>query len=341
MEVTSLSYEDVLLLPSKVSDVTSPSDVDLSTTICGGIKLEVPIIAAPMTALNDASFFTELRELGGIGCVHRFQPLDEQLAIAGKPGVSIISVPMSTDSWESFQHERLLKAAEAGHRLFLVDVANGYNRALHSSIQTMRARLQTEGVNNSIFISGNVCEDVGYLSLYLAGCQGVRVGIGTGSACTTRAMTGVGAPILGSIRDAYLVPQQMDVPKPTIIADGGIIEAADIAKAIAFGADAVMIGRLFAERNWDGKEETTRRYSGSASFEVQQLSGKVGRVEGASFDVPVKGTLAEFMAELKDGIRSACGYLNAPTVKDLVNCRYRVVSAANREGYVRMRGRVQ
>jgi len=220
MDYSSLSYEDVLLLPSTVSDVTSPSEADLSTTICQAIKLDVPIIAAPMTALNDSSFFTELRELGGIGCVHRFQPLDEQLTIAGKPGAAIISVPMSNDNWESYQHERLLKAAEAGHRWFLIDVANGYNRALISAVMTMRKRLEGEGVTNAIFISGNVCESLGYLSLYLAGCQGVRCGIGTGSACTTRAMTAVGAPILGSLKDAESVPQQGEVPKASIIADG-------------------------------------------------------------------------------------------------------------------------
>jgi IMP dehydrogenase len=324
-----LSYRDVLLVPTKPSSVKSRRDVDTSVTLRMGLdfpKLDIPLVSAPMPSINRPEFFRELRELGGIGCVHRFQPVSHQLDQAGEPGSTIISIGL--DDFNRYE-----AAYKTGHRAFLVDIANGY----HPDLEELARRL-TEDFSD--FILGNYCDGTGYQIAVDMGAGAVRVGVGTGHACTTRDVTGVGMPIVDAIETSYSIKTELERcdegPASSIIADGGVRKPADLAKALWFGADAIMIGKMFAETVESSGEVGQKVYRGAASFEVQSENGQDAEaimVEGVSMPIVADTTLERVVKSFRDGLRSAMSYLGAHTLEEFRDTGDYCVDRSHSEGF--------
>lgn len=237
---------------------------------------------------------------------------------------------------------RVKKLIEAEVDLVVVDTAHGH----HVDVLNQVARLREEHPD-LVIVAGNVATGEGTRDLIEAGASIVKVGIGPGSICTTRVVAGIGVPQITAIYDCATVARKYGVP---IIADGGIRYSGDIVKALAAGADAVMLGGLFA-----GTEESpgeTEIYQGRR-FKVYRGMGSIGAMKKGSSDryfqesvqklvpegiegrVPYKGPLADVVYQLVGGIRSGMGYCGTPTLKDLKeNSRFvRITNASLRESH--------
>jgi IMP dehydrogenase len=167
-------------------------------------------------------------------------------------------------------------------------------------------------------MAGNVATREGYIALIDAGADSVRVGIGGGSACTTRIVTGHGVPTLGSIIECKSLPYKQDVNG--VIADGGIRNSGDMIKCFAAGANAVMIGGMFA-----GYDESPvvlqngkRVFRGMASKEAQvSWRGNVSVGEGAAMQIEDKGSIVSLLEDIKSGIKSGCSYSGVDKLSNL------------------------
>jgi len=241
--------------------------------------------------------------------------------------------------------ERAVEMAKAKADVLAIDTAHGHSQRVMEAIKAIRQRLPEMQV-----VAGNVATFEGARDLISLGIDGLKVGIGPGSICTTRVVTGAGVPQLTAIMEASRAARGTGVP---VIADGGIKYSGDITKAIAAGASCVMIGSLFA-----GTEESpgeTILYQGR-TFKSYRGMGSTGAMEGGSADryaqetaergksvpegvegrVPYKGTLGALTDQLVGGLKSGMGYVGAGTLKELMERSkfLRVTAAGLRESHV-------
>ncbi|MEM8559306.1 MAG: IMP dehydrogenase [Bacteroidota bacterium] len=224
-------------------------------------------------------------------------------------------------------HDRIAALAEAGADFVVVDTAHGHSEGVLDMVRSVK-----NAFGDLEVVAGNVATEAGAEALILAGADGVKVGIGPGSICTTRVVAGVGVPQLTAVMNAAKACRKYDVP---LIADGGIKQTGDIPKAIAAGADAVMIGGLFA-----GVEESPgetilyegrryKHYRGMGSLGAMEAGSKDRYFQDAEDDlkklvpegiegrVPYKGRLDEVVYQMVGGLRAAMGYCGAPTIAAL------------------------
>ena len=209
--------------------------------------------------------------------------------------------------------ERAHELVWAGANIILIDVAHGYHKFVVDAIRTMKNALPS----HVDVVAGNVATGNAALRLLDAGADAIRVGIGGGSLCTTRIKTGFGVPNVTSLQDCA---HTVSVP---IIACGGIRNSGDIAKALAVGANSVILGSLIA-----GTKEAPgpmiekanglyKRYRGAASLETKSIHGQATRnVEGESTIVPFKGKVKFVVDGLLDGLRSALSYAGANNLRE-------------------------
>lgn len=235
-------------------------------------------------------------------------------------------------------YERVAALIKANADVIVVDTAHGHSNNVIETVRRLRKQHDIE------IIAGNVATAEGTKGLIDAGADAVKVGLGPGSICTTRVISGVGVPQITAILEAASAAQGTDVP---IIADGGIRRSGDVAKAIAAGAHSVMIGSLFAgleespgqSVTWKGRR--FKEYRGMGSLGAM-ISGSADRYrqedqprsdklvpEGIEGRVPYRGPLSEFVHQLTGGLRSGMGYCGAKSLDDLRrNGRFYRVSAA-------------
>lgn len=308
-----LSFDDVLLIP-QFSGVKSRKDVDLSQKIMG-TKLSIPIISSNMDTITGSHMASAMYTYGGIGALHRFMSIEDNVKeyISG-PSRTIVSIGLGKSELE--RAEALFKVGAVN---FLIDVAHGASMEVVK--QTLALRDIIGYINNITvgnFATSRSIKDF----VYHLGSNAVdnwKVGIGGGSACLTRVVTGCGLPTFASVVDCA----STGLP---IIADGGCKNSGDIAKALAAGASAVMLGGMLAGTDetpgdmiYDNTVPQGKKYRGSASTESYESQGKIAShrsYEGDSFIVPYKGPVKNVIEQISGGLRSALSYVGASNLTE-------------------------
>ena len=348
MQNTALTYDDIQLVPA-YSSIKSRQNIKLHTLLSERYGLLNPIVASPMDTVCEFEMAYKMAELGGVGCIHRFMSIQEQRDIVerlyhaiygdGFGGNIAENWGVMYDDWhaeiklvpimaaigvqeEDKERARALEAA--GANVLLIDVAHGHHQNVLDMIHWCKENLP-EHVD---IIAGNIATAEAAEHLQSYGANGLRVGIGGGSLCTTRIKTGFGVPNVTSLEEIVKVS---NVP---IMADGGIRTSGDISKALAIGASNVMLGSLLA-----GTDESPgqilekpnglyKRYRGSASLETKTAHGQAARnVEGESTVIPYKGGVKFIINGLLDGVKSALSYAGADTIDTFIP-QYVVVTNA-------------
>lgn len=332
----ALTYDDILLVP-KFSNILSRKDISLATLVSRRYGLLIPLVASPMDTVCEEEMAFKMFSLGGVGCIHRFMTADEQanqiknlnFRIYGEGfGGPYENWGIMFDDWHSeikqipimaaigVQEEDKLRAeklVEAGANVLIIDVAHGHHQNVINMIKWCKQNLP-EHVD---IIAGNIATSEAAEDLQNAGADGLRVGLGNGSLCTTRIKTGFGIPSITSLEEI------LNVSKVPVMADGGIRTSGDISKALAIGANTVMLGSLLAGTDEaPGKIIETsngliKRYRGSASLETKITHNKEERnIEGESTTIPYKGGVKFVINGLIDGIKSALSYGGANNLNE-------------------------
>jgi IMP dehydrogenase len=276
-------------------------------------------------------------KLGGVGCIHRFNSIEEQSNIVKELyhriysedwGGQFESWGVMVDDWHSeiphipimasigvseSDKDRAKSLVDNGCNIIVIDVAHGH----HKNVEKMLMWCKNNLDDKVDIIAGNIATKEAAQELESWGADGLRVGIGGGSLCTTRVKTGFGVPNVSCIEDIT------SVAKTPVMADGGIRSSGDISKALAIGASSVMLGSLIA-----GTDEAPgqivetpkglyKRYRGSASLETKVTHGQQTRnVEGESTTIPYKGGVKFIVNGLIDGVKSALSYGGAKSLED-------------------------
>lgn len=295
-----LSYDDVLLVPKR-SPVESRRYVDTSTSI-GGISLDVPVISAPMKSVTELGMVLSMSYSGGCGIIHRFQPIKDQIEQVQKVDGPVGLAVGLDDTIDNF-------LTNTRPDFICLDVA-------HAHLEHAIGRVEELSEFDIPLMAGTVSTYEAAVDLSEAGADILRVGVGPGSACTTRERAGVGVPQITAIQETAGV-EDVD-----IVADGGITNPGDIVKALMAGADAVIIGGLLASCEESAAERIEvdgveyKKYVGMASEEVQEELGKDEiYVEGESYLTEVYGSVEHRMTEFKKGIQSGLSYCGGYTIE--------------------------
>jgi len=322
----NICFDDILLVPKK-SKIQSRSSVDISSKI-GNPKnpnawlfLNNPFIISPMESISSNKMIKEITDFGGIGFIHRFQnnkdrikQLNEVMQLCRNNHL----VGFAINNKDIEDKTIIEEALGLGVKIILIDTAFGHTQVAVEYIKKLR--LLTS--NDIHLMTGCISSYEAYKDLMEAGADSVRVGIGTGSACTTRTVTGFGVPVLSSIMDIYENIKNDEISG--IVCDGGIVNNGDIAKAIAAGASAVSMGYKFAgHEECDGKTDNGFLFRGMASASIQMdpvrgtpppanifyIEGVEGYIENRGY---VSNTINQMINNLKSSLSySGCDNLNS------------------------------
>ena len=312
------SYDDVLLVP-KYSDIGSRSEVDITADLDKVITLDMPIIGAPMDTVVGTEMATALCQMGTFGVLHRYCTIGEQSAMVEEVVANSLGEhPIAAAIGATGDYlERAEELFGAGAEILCVDVAHGHHSIVKRAIGILRGKFGSD----VHLMAGNVATAEAFEDLSNWGADSIRVGVGGGAACSTRTRTGHGLPVLDSI----IRCAESDA-SALLIADGGIRNSGDIVKAIAAGADLVMVGSLLAGTDESpGVVITDERsgnkakvYRGMASGDAQNSwRNRVSVVEGVSTTVPYKGSVTDVVENLLGGLRSGLSYSGCRNLNEL------------------------
>lgn len=342
MTSPALTYDDIQLVPG-FSSVSSRQKIKLETKLSRNHNLLMPLVASPMDTVCEEEMAYKMFLMGGVGCIHRFMSIEDQCKQievlrykiygegfggpfenwgedygSGKKAIPIMAAIGVGEEGMS----RADALVQSGVNVLLIDVAHGHHQNVIDMISYCKEKHSKVDV-----IAGNIATAEAAEDLQNAGADGLRVGIGGGSLCTTRIKTGFGIPNVTCIEEISRVA------KVPVMADGGIRSSGDIAKALGVGAHCVMIGSLIAGTDEaPGKIIETRsglskRYRGSASLETKSAHGQEQRnVEGESTTIPYKGGVKFVINGLLDGVRSALSYAGS---EDLDNFHPKYIQVTN------------
>ena len=312
----ALCFDDILLVPQH-SSVKSRHDVRLTMSIGYGkreIDLFTPIIASPMDTVCDVEMCKAMSDRGGLGILHRYMSYQDQLTKSQDLIEEKYNFGVAIASNNGFltQAESLYSM---GVRIFLVDTANG-----HSDYAIDAVKQLSSSFPEAHIMAGNIATYDGFKRLAEAGADSIRVGIGGGSVCTTRIVSGHGMPTAQSVSEIAL---QNDY-ECSIIADGGIRNSGDIVKAFSLGANAVMLGSMLA-----GTQEApgelfksdgvlVKHFRGMASTNAQvDFTGQSSISEGISTTIPYKGSVNDIIDQIRGGLGSGCSYSGVHELSDI------------------------
>ena len=312
--MTSMSFDDVLLVP-QYSDIESRKSLSTNNQLDDKITLGLPIISSPMDTVTEVDMAFAMDTHGGLGIIHRYNTANDQARLVKKAKLKGVPVVGAAIGVTGDFLERAQALVEEGASVLCIDVAHGHHSMVERAIQSLKSVF-----GDSLHImAGNVATGEGARDLANWGADSVRVGIGGGSICSTRLVSGHGVPTFQTIIDC--VEYGCSVP---IIADGGIKTSGDIVKALAAGADFVMLGSMLAGTTqspgqvFDNGNKKYKVYRGMASSEAQvSWRGKTSTPEGISTTIPYKGDVNTILGDLRGGIQSGMSYSGVRTIRDL------------------------
>ena len=328
---TAITFDDVLLVPA-YNHWESRRVVDISMSDRSGkLKLDLPLMSSNMDTITGVEMADFMGDNRGIGVLHRFMSIDENVTMwKACRHDTFVSVGCSKE-----ELERTEALHDAGATLFCIDVAHAHAKYVGRTLKNVREILGRD----SCLMAGNVATYAG--ADYLASCNAdlIKVGIGGGSVCTTRIKTGFGVPNLTAIRECAKVDR-------SIVADGGMRSPGDLVKALAFGADFLMVGSMLAgtrptpgevcvRTDPQGAEVQYKAYRGMASSEVQDdYHGGMAEwktAEGVRVEVPYREDEERIIADIIGGLRSGLTYGGASTIQELQRkLDYVIVTPAGR-----------
>ena len=307
-----LTYNDVLLEP-KFSDIRSRDEVRIGNIIANR-HLSLPIISAPMDTVTEDKMAIAMYRNGGVGILHRYNTIERQTMLAKtvlkKRLVEQNCLVGAAIGVSGDYLERTEELVRLGVPIICLDIAHAHHTLTKNALYKLRSEF-----SSTHFMVGNVATPKAFKELGEWGAHSIKVGIGGGSICSTRIKTGHGIPGLQSVMDCARVKKTSG---PLLIADGGIKTSGDIVKALAVGADFVMLGSLLAGTTespgniLESENGKVKIYQGMASSEAQmKWKGKVSSREGISTTIPFKGSVDIILEELGVGIRSGLSYSGA------------------------------
>ncbi len=314
-----LTFDDVLLVP-RHSEISSRRNTDLKSNITKNYSCELPIITANMDTVTGPEMACAMASLGGLGSLHRFVTIEEQVAMVKEiqkhHDAHGIKTPIAASIGVKEEGMKRGDAlVDAGVKIITLDIAHGDSIMMMEVLEYMKKTHPQVDI-----IAGNVATGEATKRLIDAGADAVKCGIGPGSMCTTRIITGHGVPQLTAIALCVREASKHGIP---VIADGGIKNSGDMVKALCAGASSIMIGSLVS-----GTMETPgevkggmKLYRGMASKSAQvSWRGELPQgmaAEGEASYIPCKGSVADVVHELAGGIRSGMTYLGAQTLSQM------------------------
>ncbi len=353
-----LTYDDVLLAPG-YSDF-SRQDITLDAKVSRNITVSCPLISAPMDTVTEAKLAIALAEAGGLGIIHRNLTIEDQVSQVKQVVEKKLIVGAAVGSSNGFQ-DRIQALLDVGVPLILVDSAHGYCKSVIEAIKFIKQTSPDTEV-----MAGNISTYDGAKALIEAGADSLRVGMGPGAICTTRIVSGMGMPQLTAIVETVRAGREAGVP---VVADGGIRYSGDMVKALAAGADTVMMGSYFASCHESPGEHFTlkkneippkfmhlikegieeypfKMYRGMGSESAMKKGAEIkseGEFHGKSYYkdrvmvaegvdalVPIKGSVKNMVDQAVGGIKSGMYYLGCKTIEDLQqNARFIRITSAS------------
>ena len=323
----ALTFDDVLLTP-KYSEIL-PSEVITNTSLSKNLNLKIPILSSAMDTVTESKMAIAIAKAGGIGVIHRNLDIKSQISEIKKVKSKKLLVGAAVGAGP-LEHKRAEAILKENVDLIVVDTAHGHTKKVGEIIRKIK-RLKS---NKTTLCAGNIATTEAAKFLIKLGAEVIKVGIGPGSICTTRLVAGIGVPQLSAI---LAVRKGVGRKKVSIIADGGIKFSGDISKALAAGADAVMIGSLFAGTNEspgkiikkNGKLFKSFRGMGSIGamnkgsadryFQTKQKDTSKYVPEGVEGLVKYKGSVEKIIYRLIGGLKSSMGYLGNKKIINLRN----------------------
>ena len=325
-----LTFDDVLLVPQKTA--VNRRDASVETRLTKRARLAIPLLSAASDTVSDARFAIALGKAGGLGVLHRNCSEAEQVAMvreAKNAGLKLIGAAVGPKDIY-----RAVALVEAGATHIFTDCAHAHAPGIIAATKEMKRK-----IGKAELIVGNIATKEAARDFSFA--DALKVGIGPGSICTTRIVSGVGVSQLTAIMDVASVANKKGIP---VIADGGIRYTGDMVKALAAGASSVMLGSLFAGTEEAPGETITidgkryKSYRGMGSTEAlnrkyaedryttgnnqlpisnSQKRGEHKVAEGVTGKVPFRGAVAEVVEEYVGGIKAGMGYIGASTIEEM------------------------
>jgi len=322
----ALTFDDVLLIP-RYSSVL-PSETNLNINLGNNLNLKIPFLSSAMDTVTESNMAIAIALKGGLGIIHRNLSINAQFKEIKKVKNKnlIVGAAVGTANEDLIRTKSIL---DAGIDLIVIDTAHGYSEKV---IKILNKIKKISG--NIPVCAGNIASGEAALKLYNEGADILKVGIGPGSICTTRMVAGIGVPQITAVMD---VKKSMKNKKIKIISDGGIKFSGDIVKGLAAGADAIMMGSIFAGteespgKKFKLKNKFYKTYRGMGSIGAMS-AGSSNRYfqknhkdkskfvpEGVEARVSYKGSVDKILYQLQGGLRSSMGYIGAKIINEIQN----------------------
>ncbi len=323
----ALTFDDVTLAPN-YSEIL-PSETDTSVSLTKNLKLKIPLLSSAMDTVTESKMAIAIAKSGGIGVIHRNLDIKTQVSEIRKVKKYSLKVGAAVGASDK-EFNRAKEIIREGVDLIVVDTAHGHTRKVGEIIKYIKKFKN----NKTALCAGNIATPDAAKFLIKLGVDIIKVGIGPGSICTTRLVAGIGVPQLSAILS---VRNGVKNKKIKIISDGGIKYSGDLAKAFAAGADAVMIGSLFAGtdetpgklikkngkifKSFRGMGSVGAMNKGSADRYFQNKQKDISKYvpEGVEGFVKYKGDVGSIIYKLVGGLKSSMGYLGSKNILGLRN----------------------
>ncbi len=316
----ALSFDDVLMIP-KYNKIFSRKEVTFKTKITRNYEINIPIIAANMDTICETEMAITLGKLGGLGIIHRFMTIEEQAKQIQE--IKKYKLIAAAAIGVKDAKKRLEALVKSGVNIIVIDIAHGHSKYAGKTLDFIKENYPSIDV-----MAGNIATKDAAEYFLSKGADAVKIGVGPGSLCTTRLMTGAGVPQLTAIMNVYEATKG-EIP---ICADGGIKKPADLTKAIGAGANTIMCGFVLSGTKESPGEiiekngEKFKFYRGSASYEVSikkaKLDGNEDKeiisVEGEKTIIPYKGPIEPIVKKFLGGLASGMTYIGAKEMKNII-----------------------